>query len=156
MEAPEATTGRTYLEIVMRKHVFFAVVLLSLSVLTPTAGAEPLTGEDDGTPKTLAELALESGSRAALLATCGIDGTSLRVNFEHRLDADDLNLADRSALRQSYHQAQTSAAATLVRSGVSSCADAYGLLRETLHDLAEPSEVPPPRGTRPDLSGAIS
>jgi len=140
----------------MRNHVFFAVVLLSLSVLTPAAGAEPLTGEDDESPKTLAELALESGSRAALLATCGIDGTSLRVSFERRLEAYDLNLAARSALRQSYQSAETSAAAALVRSGVSSCADAYGLLRETLHDLAEPSEVPPLRGARPDLGGAIS
>jgi len=140
----------------MKKHLLFAVVLLSLSVLIPAAGAEPLTGEDDESPKTLAELALESGSRAALLASCGIDGTSLRVGFERRLEAYDLNLADRSALRQSYQSAETSAAAALVRSGVSSCADASGLLRETLHDLVEPSEVAPPRGTRPDLGGPIS
>lgn len=140
----------------MKKHLLFAVVLLSLSVLTPAAGAEPLTGEDDESPKTLAELALESGSRAALLATCGIDGTSLRVSFERRLEAYDLNLADRSALRQSYQSAETSAAAALVRSGTSSCTDADGLLRETLHDLADPSEAPPLHGARPDHGGAIS
>jgi hypothetical protein len=134
----------------MRRHLSFATILLSLWVLAPATCAEPLTGEGDESPRTLAELAREAGSRAALLASCGIGGGALRAGFEQRLETLGVSAADRSALGESYRSAESSAAATLLRSGAGGCADGYGLLRETLQDLARPVELSLPRPARPE------
>jgi hypothetical protein len=112
----------------------FTVALLATA---PSLRAEPILGEEDA-PSSLGELALEAGSRAAILGQCGIGGRPLMLAFEHRLQAAGVSAAAKDELMQRFQEARSSAAAALADSGSSQCSGAYGLLRETIRDLDRP------------------
>jgi len=103
-----------------------------------------MIGRGDAAAVSLRDLALEAGARTALLSQCGIDGAPIAFAFEHRLEASGISQAVRSNLWQSYGASRSSAAAVLARTEMTECGGAYGLLKETIHDLNLPaSQVDP-------------
>jgi len=116
----------------------FASALFAVVAVAPNLRAEPILGEDEDSPSSLGDLALEAGSRSAILGQCGIGGSPLMLALEHRLEAAGLSSMARSQLLQSFQTARSSAAAVLADSGTSQCSGAYGLLRDTIRDLDRP------------------
>jgi hypothetical protein len=112
--------------------------LLAVLATAPSLRAEPILGEEEDLPGSLDELALEAGSRAAILGQCGIGGHPVMLAFEQRLQDAGLSGAAKGQLLQIFQDARSSAAAVLARSGTSQCSGAYGLLRETIRDLGRP------------------
>jgi len=109
-----------------------------------------MIGRSDAAPASLRDLALEAGGRTALLSQCGIDGAPIKFALERRLGASGISQAARSDLWQSYGAARSSSAAVLVRTRMTECGGAYGLLKETIHDLNLPaSQVDPADPTDP-------
>jgi hypothetical protein len=95
----------------------------------------PIIGRRDMAPESLGDLALEAGTRTAILSQCSIDSAPIKFVFEHQLETAGMGQTARSDLWQSYWAARSSAAAALARSGMTECEGAYGLLKETIHDL---------------------
>jgi len=120
------------------KVTALAMALFSVLASAPSSRAEPILNEEDDAPSTFAELALEAGSRAAILGQCSIGASPVIYAFEHRLDSAELSPADKSRLRQGLQSARSSAAEALAASGTSQCSGAYGLLRQTIRDMDRP------------------
>jgi len=106
--------------------------------MVPAAQAERRVVAADDFGRSLGELALEAGSRSAILAYCGIDGAAIEFVFNRKLETSGISQTARRALWQSYGTARSSAAAVLARSGMTECGGAYSLLKETIHDLNRP------------------
>ena len=107
--------------------------------MAPATGAErPVIAPDDGSGRSLADLALEAGSRSAMLAYCGIESAPIEFSFVRELEASEISQTAKADLWQSYGRARSSAVAVLARGGMTECEGAYGLLKETIHDLNQP------------------
>jgi len=114
------------------------MALLTVLATAPSLQAEPILNDEDDAPSSFAELALEAGSRAALLGQCGVGANPVIYAFEHRLESAELSTADKSRLWQSLQSARSSAAGVLAASGTSQCTGAYGLLQQTIRDMDRP------------------
>jgi hypothetical protein len=106
--------------------------------MVPAIQAERRVAVVDDSGRSLGDYALEAGSRAAILAYCGIDSSPIEVVFNRELEASGISQAARRDLWQSYGRARSSAVAVLARSGITQCEGAYGLLKDTIHDLNRP------------------
>jgi hypothetical protein len=137
----------------MANWALYLFLCLLLCLLLASAAIRPaappgqdvsMIGRSDAAPVFLRDLALEAGARTALLSQCGIDGAPIAFAFEHRLEASGISQAVRRNLWQSYGASRSSAAAVLARTEMTECGGAYGLLKETIHDLNLPaSQVDP-------------
>jgi hypothetical protein len=121
-----------------RQVTTLVMALLTVLAAAPSLQAEPILNDEDDAPSSFAELALEAGSRAAILGQCGIGASPVIYAFEHRLESAALSTADKSRLRQSLQSARSSAAGALAASGTSQCSGAYGLLQQTIRDMDRP------------------
>jgi hypothetical protein len=111
----------------------------------PATQAEPRVAvavDDSG--RSVGDFALEAGSRSAILAYCGIDSAPIEFVFNRELEASGINQIARRDLWQSYGRARSLAVAVLARSGMTQCEGAYGLLRDTIHDLNRPVSLGDP------------
>jgi hypothetical protein len=106
--------------------------------MVPAIQAERRVAVVDDSGRSFGDYALEAGSRAAILAYCGIDSSPIEVVFNRELEASGISQAARRDLWQSYGRARSSAVAVLARSGITQCEGAYGLLKDTIHDLNRP------------------
>jgi hypothetical protein len=106
--------------------------------MVPAIPAERRVAVVDDSGRSLGDYALEAGSRAAILAYCGIDSSPIEVVFNRELEASGISQAARRDFWQSYGRARSSAVAVLARSGITQCEGAYGLLKDTIHDLNRP------------------
>jgi len=107
--------------------------------MVPASQAErrvALAVDDSG--MSIGGFALEAGSRSAILAYCGIDSSPIEFVFGRELEASGISQTAKRDLWQSYGRARSSAVAVLARSGMTQCEGAYGLLKDTLHDLNRP------------------
>ena len=120
------------------KLTALVIALFSVLATAPSLQAEPILTEEEDAPSSFAELALEAGSRAALLGQCGVGASPVIYAFEHRLESAELSTAAKSQLRQSLQSARSSAAGALAASGTSQCSGAYGLLQQTIRDMDRP------------------
>ena len=59
--------------------------------MVPAAQAERRVVADDDSGRSLGELALEAGSRSAILAYCGIDSTAIEFVFNRELEASGIS-----------------------------------------------------------------
>ncbi len=103
-----------------------------------TQAERPVIARDDDSGMSLGDLALEAGSRSAMLAYCGIDSAPIEFVFVRELEASGISQTAKRDLWQSYGRARSSAVAVLARSGITQCEGAYGLLKDTIHDLSQP------------------
>ena len=92
----------------------------------------------------LGDLALEAGSRSAILAYCGIDSAPIEFVFVRELEASGISQTAKADLWQSYERTRSSAVAVLARNGMTGCEGAYGLLKDTIHDLNRPASLEDP------------
>ncbi len=106
--------------------------------MVPATQAERRVAVVDDFGRSLGDYALEAGSRAAILAYCGIDSSPIEVVFNRELEASGISQTARRDLWQSFGRARSSAVAVLARSGITQCEGAYGLLKDTIHDLNRP------------------
>jgi hypothetical protein len=106
--------------------------------MVPATQTERHVAVVDDSGRSLGDYALEAGSRAAILAYCGIDSSPIEVVFNRELEASGISQTARRDLWQSYGRARSSAVAVLARSGITQCEGAYGLLKDTIHDLNRP------------------
>ena len=59
--------------------------------MVPATQAERRVVADDDSGRSHGELALEAGSRAAILAYCGIDSTAIEFAFNRELEASGIS-----------------------------------------------------------------
>jgi hypothetical protein len=119
-------------------RIAFAATLIA-SLAAGDLRAEPVRGDDEDLPSSLGDLAREAGSRAAILDQCGIGSRPVMLAFEHSLEVAWVSAAAKGELEQSFQSARATAAAALVRRPANECRGAFGLLRETIHDLEQPA-----------------
>jgi hypothetical protein len=98
----------------------------------------------DDSGMSLGDLALEAGSRSAMLAYCGIDSAPIEFVFVRELEVSGISKTAKADLWQSYGRARSSAVAVLARNGMTGCEGAYGLLKDTIHDLNRPASLEDP------------
>ena len=98
----------------------------------------------DDSGMSLGDLALEAGSRSAMLAYCGIDSAPIEFVFVRELEASGISQTAKADLWQSYERARSSAVAVLARNGMTGCEGAYGLIKDTIHDLNRPASLEDP------------
>jgi hypothetical protein len=98
----------------------------------------------DDSGMSLGDLALEAGARSAMLAYCGIDSAPIEFVFVRELEASGTSQTAKAVLWQSYERARSSAVAVLARDGMTECEGAYGLLKDTIHDLNRPASLEDP------------
>ena len=98
----------------------------------------------DDSGMSLGDLALEAGSRSAMLAYCGIDSAPIEFVFVRELEASGISKTAKADLWQSYGRARSSAVVVLARNGMTGCEGAYGLLKDTIHDLNRPASLEDP------------
>ena len=111
----------------------------------PATQAERRVAVDvDDSGMSLGDLALEAGSRSAMLAYCGIDSAPIEFVFVRELEASGISKTAKADLWQSYGRARSSAVAVLARNGMTGCEGAYGLLKDTIHDLNRPASLEDP------------
>jgi hypothetical protein len=103
-----------------------------------TRAERPVIARDDDSGRSLGDLALKAGSRSAMLAYCGIDSAPIEFVFVRELEASGISQTAKADLWQSYGRARSSAVAVLARNGMTECEGAYGLLKDTIHDLNQP------------------
>ncbi len=111
--------------------------------LAPASQAERRVAVADS-GMSLGDLALEAGSRSAMLAYCGIDSAPIEFVFVRELEASGISQTAKADLWQSYERARSSAVAVLARNGMTGCEGAYGLLKDTIHDLNRPASLEDP------------
>jgi len=109
-----------------------------LPMVPATQAERRVVADDDESGRSLGDFALEAGSRSAILAYCGIDSAPIEFAFVRELEASGISQTAKADLWQSYERARSSAVAVLARNGMTQCEGAYGLLKDTLHDLNRP------------------
>jgi hypothetical protein len=112
---------------------------LSMAPATQAERRVAFAVNDSGT--SVEDFAREAGSRSAILAYCGIDSAPIEFAFNRELEASGIGQTAKRDLSQSYRRARSSAVAVLARSGMTQCEGAYGLLKDTLHDLNRPASL---------------
>jgi hypothetical protein len=119
--------------------------------MVPATQAERRVAVVDDSGRSLRDYALEAGSRAAVLAYCGIDSAPIEFAFVRELEVSEISQTAKADLWQSYERARSSAVAVLARNGMSQCEGAYGLLKDTLHDLNGPVSLGDSDNADPEL-----
>ena len=109
-----------------------------LPMVPATQAERRVVADDDESGRSLGDFALEAGSRSAILAYCGIDSAPIEFAFNRELEALGMSQTAKRDLWQSYGRARSSAVAVLTRTGMTQCEGAYGLLKDTIHDLNRP------------------
>jgi hypothetical protein len=109
-----------------------------LPMVPATQAERRVVADDNDSGRSLGDFALEAGSRSAILAYCGIDSAPIEFVFNRELEASEISQTAKADLWQSYGTARSSAVAVLARSGMTQCEGAYGLLKDTIHDLNRP------------------
>jgi hypothetical protein len=112
--------------------------------MVPATQAERRVAVVDDSGRSLGDYALEAGSRSAILAYCGIDSSPIEFVFVRELEASGISQTAKADLWQSYERTRSSAVAVLARNGMTECEGAYGLLKDTIHDLNRPVPLEDP------------
>jgi hypothetical protein len=105
--------------------------------MIPFVQTDPSADPDAKPGAPLRDLAREAGSRAAILAQCGIEPVGIDFAFRRKLEASAISQIARQDLWRSYEAARLSAGTVLAHYGKTGCEGAGALLWQTIRDLDE-------------------
>jgi len=119
-----------------------AVAAILIAGFQPTlSGAAvdlPGSSTDDGPAISFADAATQAGTAAGIVDQCRSDAAPIHFAFRRALDSAKLDEARRQSLWQRYRTAETSTLSALANGGAIDCADANGIIRDTIHELDGP------------------
>jgi hypothetical protein len=116
---------------------FFAVLLVGLRPAISSAGDIPVAGDDSQT-LSLSEAASQAGTAAGIVNQCRSDAAPIQSAFVRALDKARLDPARRQSLWQRYEKAESTTIAALAGQAAIRCADANGIIQDTIQALTGP------------------